>query len=445
LHASWEEVASRPEGELQELASGQAMVAASSVLHAAQALQAGLTFVMLIVATVVVGKGTAAASLVGAAVLAIVLRPIARAAAKRSRRRLRHDLDIAALTAESVRLAEEVAVFGVATTQDARGGEIIEQKRITGAAADFAAELTPVAYQAAVFITLFIGLGVLVVADVTVGPALGAIVVLLLRAFAYSQQAQSAYASAVAAIPRRDAVLEATRALTESRPVSGGADLEGIVTCELIGVGYAYPSGRQALIDIDLSIRRGEALGVTGPSGAGKSTLVQLLLRLRSPTSGRYLVNGRPATEYATECWTSQVSLVPQDPKLVHGTIADNIRFLRASITDDQVARAARQAGLDEALDRLVGPRDRALSGGQRQRLAIARALAGEPSLLVLDEPTSALDAECAAVIRETLESLKGKVTVVVIAHQPTTLGRCDRIVELRAGRIDALEEERSS
>jgi ABC-type multidrug transport system fused ATPase/permease subunit len=184
---------------------------------------------------------------------------------------------------------------------------------------------------------------------------------------------------------------------------------------------------------------------VAGPSGAGKSTLVQVLLRLRAPTEGSYLVDGRPAADYRAGDWAREVSLVPQEPKLIEGTVADNIRFLRTGITDQQVATASGLAGLDrdlavwpDGVDRLVGPRHLALSGGQRQRVAIARALAGAPSLLVLDEPTSALDVECERVIQDTLAGLKGLVTVVVIAHRLTTLQRCDRILLLRDGRVEA-------
>ena len=445
LEASWETVAGRPEGELQELVSGQALVAAGSVQHAAQSLQFGLTFVVLVASSVAVSPVSAGASLAGACLLGLVLRPVARVASERSGQRMRRDLDNAALTAETVRLAEEVSVFGVGSEQAARGNRLIDEKRGTGAAAEFAAGLTPVAYQGAVFIIVLLGLGLLAATGASVGAAVAATIVLLLRAFAYSQQAQHGWVSALAALPRRQAVLEATRALAGAKPLPGGRRLPEIATCRLVGVSYSYPSGERALTDVDLALRCGDALGVTGPSGSGKSTLVQLLLRLRVPTRGQYLVNDGPAQEYDMRDWSAQVSVVPQDPKLIEGTIADNIRFLRRRITPEQIVRAALLAGLGdglgdfpEALDRPVGPRDRALSGGQRQRLAIARALAGEPSLLVLDEPTSALDAECERVIQETLESMKGTVTVVVVTHRHTTLLRCDRVVLLGDGSVEA-------
>lgn len=445
LDTSWEQAAALPEGELQELASAQSAHAAAGALHALQALQAALSFVILVAASVAVSPATAGAIVVGAVLFAGLLRPIASATSRRARRRVRHDFEVAALTAESVRLAEEVAVFGVGIAQATRAARVIEGKRRAGAAADFAAALTPVAYQGTVFVLVFAVLAVLVAADARVGTEFGAVVLLLLRAFAYSQQAQHAYVSALATVPQGRAVQAATSTLAASRRPSGGEALVPPSVHELVGVSYRYPAGNEALSHVDLRLDIGEALGVAGPSGAGKSTLVQVLLGLRVPTEGRYLVNGRPAGAYGAGDWARAVSLVPQEPKLIEGTIADNIRFLRTGITDQQVATAARQAGLDrdlaawpEGVDRRVGPRHRALSGGQRQRVTIARALAGAPSLLVLDEPTSALDVECERVIQETLAGLKGSVTAVVIAHRLTTLQRCDRILLLRDGRVEA-------
>ena len=129
------------------------------------------------------------------------------------------------------------------------------------------------------------------------------------------------------------------------------------------------------------------------------------------------------------------VSFVPQDPALFTGSVAENIRFFRDGIDDDDLRRAAQQANvladitaLPQGFDTHLGERGGGLSGGQRQRLSIARALAGSPSLLVLDEPTSALDGQSEQLIRDTILGLRGQVTVVVIAHRMSTIDMCDRI-----------------
>jgi ABC-type multidrug transport system fused ATPase/permease subunit len=185
-------------------------------------------------------------------------------------------------------------------------------------------------------------------------------------------------------------------------------------------------------------------VGIVGPSGGGKSTLVQVLLGLRSPQRGDYLVNGRPAADHDLATWFGQFVLVPQDNRLLRGTIADNIRFHRPHLDDDAVEQAARAAHLHDDVVALpegyrtpVGAGATDLSGGQRQRLGLARALAGRPSVLVLDEPTSALDMRSEALVQETLEDLRGRLTMFIVAHRVTTLGRCDRIMVLRGGAIE--------
>jgi ABC-type multidrug transport system fused ATPase/permease subunit len=173
---------------------------------------------------------------------------------------------------------------------------------------------------------------------------------------------------------------------------------------------------------------------------------VQLLLRLRRPTTGQITVDGRPYEEFDPGAWARRVALVPQEPRLFAGTVAENIAFHRSSFDRDAVVRAAEQAHvageiqrLDGGFDAELGPRGEGLSGGQRQRLAIARALLGEPQLLVLDEPTSALDVHSERLLQQTIAELRGRVTIVIVAHRLTTIESCDRLLILEGGRTASL------
>ena len=194
-------------------------------------------------------------------------------------------------------------------------------------------------------------------------------------------------------------------------------------------------------------IDRGDVVGLVGPSGSGKSTLIQVLLRLRPPTSGTYRINDACADDLALTDWYKLLAVVPQQPRLLSGTVTENIRFFRDWVSDEDVESAARRAHIhDEILswpqgyDTLLQGIGSGVSGGQAQRLCFARALAGEPKLLVLDEPTSALDVHSEARIQQTLAELEGEVTMVVIAHRLSTLRMCDRIIVLNHGRVEGYD-----
>jgi ABC-type multidrug transport system fused ATPase/permease subunit len=203
------------------------------------------------------------------------------------------------------------------------------------------------------------------------------------------------------------------------------------------------------LSGISFAARHGEVIGIVGPSGAGKSTLVQLILRLREPTSGRVLADGRELPQLSLDNWYERVTFVPQEPRLFSGTVADNIRFFR-DVKREDVERAAMLANVhDEILSwpsgytTPVGERGSQLSLGQRQRLCIARSLVGDPDVIVLDEPTSSLDPRSESLVREALSALGSKVTLFIIAHRLSTLDTCDRIMVLHAGRLQGFDEPR--
>jgi len=208
-------------------------------------------------------------------------------------------------------------------------------------------------------------------------------------------------------------------------------------------VSFAYRgSSRPVFTDFSLSMRAGEAVGLTGPSGAGKSTLADLILGFLEPFSGQVLVNG-VEIRHGLRAWLDRAAYIPQAPYLLDDTLLRNIVFgtPEERIERARVERAIDDAQLRELVDALpagihseVGERGVRLSGGQRQRLAIARALYQRREFLVLDEATSALDADTERDVLRAVRALHGRTTLLVIAHSERTLAACDRIERLPAG-----------
>ena len=154
------------------------------------------------------------------------------------------------------------------------------------------------------------------------------------------------------------------------------------------------------------------------------------------------MINGVPARNFDHADWQTAVAYVSQEPRLYRGTVADNIRFFR-NIGIDAVEQAARLAhvhgeimAMPEGYNTVIGQQADAVSGGQRQRICLARALVGQPKVLILDEPTSALDLASEAAVEASLAGLHGRVTVFIIAHRLSVLGLCDRVLVLDLGRV---------
>ena len=210
-------------------------------------------------------------------------------------------------------------------------------------------------------------------------------------------------------------------------------------------VRFSYDGVRTVLDGIGFDARPGELVAIVGPTGAGKTTLVHLIPRLFEPTAGRLLIDGRDAAAYRLRTLRERIALVPQDPLLFAGTIADNIRYGRLDASDADVEQAARDAQIHAAIARLpegyatpVAEAGATLSGGERQRLGIARALLKQASILILDEPTSAVDTLAEAAVFDALRSLRAGRTTFVIAHRLSTIRDATRILVLQDGRITA-------
>lgn len=207
-------------------------------------------------------------------------------------------------------------------------------------------------------------------------------------------------------------------------------------------VQFSY-RGEPVFSDLSFSVKRGEFVGVIGPTGSGKTTMVDILLRLMEPSRGRVLLDGTDASQFRIADWRKKIMYVPQESFLLNATIADNVRFFQSDITDEVVREATERAQLGSLVARLpkgidtpVGERGAELSGGERQRIAIARALARKPEVLIFDEATSALDFETEASVKSVIDGLKGTVTIIVIAHRISTVLGADRIIALENGEI---------
>jgi ABC-type multidrug transport system fused ATPase/permease subunit len=197
---------------------------------------------------------------------------------------------------------------------------------------------------------------------------------------------------------------------------------------------------------LNFSINQGETVAIVGPSGAGKSTLIDLLLGIYLPSSGAIKISGCAPSESITR-WPGAIGYVPQEVVLMSGSIAKNVAsgFEATGISSDLIEDALNVAqltnfvaGLPLGVATEVGERGGKLSGGQRQRVGIARAMFTKPQLLVLDEATSSLDGQTESEISEAIQGLKGKVTLILIAHRLSTVQKADRVIYLKNGEIVA-------
>jgi ATP-binding cassette, subfamily B, bacterial len=444
--ASWSVKSTDLEGHLQELMTNQVTQAVQGSAWATNLLTNLFAFLALVAAALVISPLAATVIVAASAVLFALLRPLSRAGTRSARDLSAAQLDQAGGVSEATRLAEETQVFGVAEAQRTRVAALIDRNNALLFRTQLALRFVPSSYQGAVYLLLVGGLGVIYAVDKNGLASLGAVVLLLVRAGTYGNVAQSAYQVVRQSLPFVDRVQKAEARYADVAMSEGSKRFESLERLSFRDVSFAYSAGRNALSEMTFDVGHGETIGIIGPSGAGKSTLAQILLRLREPSEGSYLVNGEPTAELRRSDWTSHVAHVPQTPQLFYASVADNIRFFR-ELDDEAIERAARLARIHEDIvtwsqgyETIVGPRAAAVSVGQAQRICLARALAGKPELLLLDEPTSALDPTSERLVQESLTALKGSLTLFVIAHRLSTLDICDRVMVIVDGRLDAFE-----
>ncbi len=248
---------------------------------------------------------------------------------------------------------------------------------------------------------------------------------------------------AVAGGQRIFEVLDAEAEVTDSpgaRPLPAG---DGHVRLE--GVTFGYDPRRPVLHGVDLDVAAGRTVALLGPTGSGKSTLTQLIPRYYDADGGRVLLDGEDVRDLRLDDLRRAVGVVSQEPFLFSASIWENISFGAPGASDEEIREAARMAQADgfiEALpqgyDTVVGERGYTLSGGQRQRIAIARAIMGDPRVLILDEATASVDASTEREIQAALAAVMAGRTTVIIAHRLSTIALADELVVMEAGRVVA-------
>ena len=219
--------------------------------------------------------------------------------------------------------------------------------------------------------------------------------------------------------------------------LSDGGSLDMAISMRDIDFSYDSADG-QLLNRFSMDIQQGECVAITGASGCGKTTVSKLLLGLYPIQNGSICIDGKNMAEVTRKEWRQRIAYVPQEPYLFNGSIRENIRMGRLDASDEEIENAARLANahdfilnLENGYDTAVGERGNRLSGGQRQRIAIARAILKQAPIMLLDEATSALDNESEQLVNDAMKKLQRQMTIIMIAHRPSTIALADRVVEM--------------
>jgi ABC-type multidrug transport system fused ATPase/permease subunit len=356
----------------------------------------------------------------------------------------------AALASEATEVLRNVRVVQAFTREDEAGGHFSGRSRGAVRAAlgamDLEARWSPVAdllLAAGGGLVLWLGVAAVTSGRMTLGTLLVVLAYLSslygpIRALA---RLARTLARGAASRERVLEVLDSGEVVPEAaEPLPAGPPRRGLA---VRGVWFGYAEGATVLRHLDLEVAAGERVCVVGPTGAGKSTLLALLLRFYDPDAGAIELDGTDLRDLELGSLRRQLALVPQDPWMLDGTIADNVGFGRPGATRERLEAVVAQTGVHELIQRLpdgwdtqIGEGGVRLSGGQRRRVALARAILRDASVLLLDEPTSGLDAASEQAVLDALDLAAEGRTVLSVSHRLSLADRADRVVVLDGGRV---------
>lgn len=453
LGSSWEERSKRSTAEFTRIADTGISVAISGLVLTLLTIPGNvLTIVLTLVVLIVAQPVTAVVSLAYLGVVAAIINQVV---TKRTLKAAGDNVDysfrVAILLTEMVDALKELTLRGRLEQIQVVVGRHRQGAVRARASLAFLSIIPRYSYEAAL-----IG-GFLLIGGVSyaLGDLNSAVVAVALFAAAGIRLIpaltgiQTSIITATASVPWvRDVVDDLRGTEANTTDALSGKDKtelpESPQTLALHEIEFRYPAGTDSvLLGLDLEVPLGSSLGIVGPSGSGKSTLIDLLLGLRTPTSGRLAIDGTPLAE-VIHGWRSRIGYVPQRVTLFDGTIGQNVALSWDEDYDrDKVVAVLEKAQLSSlvadranGIDERIGERGVSLSGGQQQRLGIARALYSDPLVLVLDEATSSLDTKTEDDVVKALKQLHGEVTIIAVAHRISTIKDYDQICYLDGGRI---------
>ena len=381
--------------------------------------------------------------------LTLALRPLRRWIKGRARRVMDEQRTLTKATGQTTHLLTEAFAFGVVDDLAKPLLTSINQEMKESRALWFGKATVAPVYTTVTYLAVAAGTAVLFIGDGANLAVIGPVLLVILRSLSYGQGIQAvgvALANVSPALQEIDQKLESLKCAKKITENSAGLPRhESFRKLELRDVSYRYEDQiGLALEGVSLDIPAGQWVSIIGPSGGGKSTLLRLMIGIIEPSDGTLAINERKLEPLYLPAWISRVGYVPQVVNVFEGSVADNVRFFRDWITEDQIRAALTEAdlldeiaALPKGLHTCLGPMGVALSGGQQQRLGLARALVGEPEVLVLDEPTSAIDAYSEQKIAEVLRSLASSKTVLITTHRRHLVEQGDLICVVKDGRVE--------
>jgi len=448
LRSKWEYFLHQPVGKLTNALATEAQRSSTAFVN-------GATAITFLIQAIVYGavafalSWKASLAAIGAGVVVIGLSHflvrITRRAGKRQTRLMNSLMANLTDTLQSVKplkaMAREHLADQVLAYDTNRLNKALRRQVLSGAVLDSAQEL---------MFTGFICLGIWVAIEKFAIdlPMVMVLVVALGRAFSFFGKVQKQYQKLAQGESAYWSLMQAIEAADTAREsLDGGTAPHFEQALRLQGISFSYDANHPVFTDLNLEIRAGALTTLVGPSGSGKTTIIDLAIGLLQPEGGQVLLDGVPLTQINIMQWRSMIGYVPQETVLLHDTILHNITLGDPALDTASAEEALRAAGawefvsrLPQGMDTVVGERGGKLSGGQRQRIVIARALINKPSLLILDEATSALDPESEEAVRQTMEALKGQLTILAISHNRALVQAADHVYQLGNGTARLLD-----